>query len=81
MFIWADDEYAKKYPLKLENLQNNSNRKVSSAESVFYTMINIGNLSINGYDSTKSLSGNSYLPPKRLVLGENGTLYDFDKLK
>ncbi len=81
LFIWADDEYAKKYPLKLENLQNNSNRKVSSAESVFYTMINIGNLSINGYDSTKSLSGNSYLPPKRLVLGENGTLYDFDKLK
>ncbi len=81
LFIWTDDEYAKKYPGKLENLQNNSNKKVSSSESVFYTMINIGNLSINGYDSTKSLSGNSYQPPNRLVLGENGTLYDFDKLK
>ena len=81
LFIWADEEYAKKYPTKLENLKNNSNRKVSSAESVFYTVINIGNLSINGYDSTKSLSGNSYQPGPRMVLGENGNLYDFDKLK
>ncbi len=81
LFVWTDDVYAQKYPYKLENLQNNSNKKVSSSESVFYTMINIGNLSINGYDSTKSLSGNSYQPGKRVVLGENGTLYDFDNLK
>lgn len=81
LFIWANDEYAKKYPEKLENLRNNSNQKVSSSPSVFYTLINIGNLSINGYDSTKSLSENSYLPGKRVVLGENGILYDFDKLR
>ncbi len=81
LFIWTDDAYAKKHPEKLENLRNNSNQKVSSAASVFYTTIDIGNLSINGYDSTKSLSGNSYVPGKRLVLGENNTLYNFEDLK
>lgn len=81
LFVWTDNEYSKKYPGKLENLRNNSDKKVSSSESVFYTMINIGNLSINGYDPTKSLSDSLYKSPKRMVLGENGKLYNFDDLK
>lgn len=81
LFVWADSAYAKKYPEKMENLKSNADKKVSSAQDVFYTMINLGNLSINGDDSTKNLSGKSYRPEKRVVLGENGKLYDFDKLK
>ncbi len=81
LFVWADSAYAKKYPEKLENLRGNVNKKVSSSQDVFYTMINLGNLSINGFDSSKDLSGKSFVPGERMVLGENGTLYDFDKLK
>ncbi len=81
LFVWADDLYAKKYPEKIENLRENADKKVSSAQDVFYTMINMGNLSINGYDSTKSLSSKAFVPGKRLVLGENGILYNYDELK
>ncbi|MEO8109716.1 MAG: phosphoethanolamine transferase [Ginsengibacter sp.] len=81
LFVWTDSAYAKKYPEKMENLKSNADKKVSSAQDVFYTIINLGNLSINGYDSTKDLSGKSFVPDKRVVLGESGKLYDFDKLK
>lgn len=81
LFVWLSDKYAAKYPGLIENLKLNKQQKISSAESVFYTMIDIGQLSISGYDSTKSLAGRSFITSKQIVLGENGKLYNFKDLK
>lgn len=81
LFIWLNDRYAAANASVIENLKKNKDQKISSAESVFYTMIDMAGLTMPGFDSTKNLSGRSFLPSKQMVLGENGKLYNFNDLK
>ncbi len=81
LFLWFSDGYAQKYPEILSNLKANENQKISSAESVFYTLINVGGLSITGFDSTHNLAGKKFVPSKQVILGEEGKLYNYKDLR
>ncbi|MBS1738492.1 MAG: sulfatase-like hydrolase/transferase [Bacteroidetes bacterium] len=81
LFLWFSDSYAQKYPDILSNLKANENQKASSAEDVFYTLINVGRLSITGFDSSRNLAGKQFVPSAQKVLGDEGKLYNFKDLR
>jgi glucan phosphoethanolaminetransferase (alkaline phosphatase superfamily) len=81
LFVWFNQQYASAYPGVINNVRINSSQKISSAETVFYTLTDIGRLSYKGFDSTKNLAGSYLLPSRQPVLGELGKLYYFDQLK
>jgi glucan phosphoethanolaminetransferase (alkaline phosphatase superfamily) len=60
MLVWYSDEYANKYPEKVENLQKNKTKAVSS-QVLFYSLLDMANVK-EVVDSTKSISS-SYLQP------------------
>jgi glucan phosphoethanolaminetransferase (alkaline phosphatase superfamily) len=81
LFIWCNDNYAQHNPLVLQTINENKNTKISSAESVFYSVIDIAGLSITGNDSTKSVAKKYLQASKQIVLGENSKLYNYNDLK
>lgn len=81
LFLWFNNGYAQKYPDILSNLKANENQKASSAEDVFHTLISVGRLSISGFDSSRNLAGQKFVPSKQVILGEEGKLYDYRELR
>lgn len=81
LFFWFNDKYAATYPSVLQNLEANKDKKVSSAISAFYTMLDISRLRIDGFDSTKSLARDGFQPGEQLIIGDGGKIYHFDALK
>lgn len=81
IFIWFNDQYVKQFPLVLKNLESNKDKKVSSASDVFYTLIDMGQLSISGFDSTSSLANPAFVPSKQSILGDVGKIYNYSDIK
>lgn len=81
LFVWANNGYASSHPDILKNLGFNLNQKISSSESVFYTMIDLGRLTLNDPDTVKSLTNKNFLQSRQIILGDNGKLYNFSDLK
>jgi glucan phosphoethanolaminetransferase (alkaline phosphatase superfamily) len=80
LFIWMNEQYRNSYPFIGNNLNKHLNEKVSSAESVFYTMIDIGRLHIAGFDSSKSLTSPYFLPSRQPIRGDNDKIYFYNDL-
>jgi len=81
LFVWANNLYVSTGLETMGNLKNNIQQKVSSSESVFYTMIDLGRLFLNDPDTIKSLACRNFLPSRQIILGDNGKLYFFSELK
>ncbi|RZL97138.1 MAG: hypothetical protein EOO88_62990, partial [Pedobacter sp.] len=81
LFIYPTDNFAAKYPQLISNMRANAGKKISSAESVFYTMTDLAGLILNGDDSTKKLTSPALLPSKQQILGDNGKVYNYADLK
>ncbi len=80
-FVWLDKKYVQNYPQVYDALRANANKKVSSAVNAFYTMIDIGRLSISGFDSSASLANPVFREPEQNILGDAGKIYKFKDLK
>lgn len=81
MFAWANEKYVKKNPQIWDNLERNKDLKISTALNVFYTVIDMGRLSISGFDSTASLARPTFVSPPQLLYGDEGKIYNFKDLK
>lgn len=81
LFVWLNTTYAEKSKDLLENLRGNADKKVSTALNVFYTMIDIGKLSISGFNDTASLARKTFLPANQTILGDENRIYHYDQLK
>ena len=67
MFIWASEQFKTAYPEKFTHLANNITKPVSNLY-LFDTLLDIGNIHINGYDNTLSLVQEDFTPRTRYVL-------------
>jgi glucan phosphoethanolaminetransferase (alkaline phosphatase superfamily) len=65
-FIWTSSHYQKTFPNKEKSLQANTTRKVSAADNVFYTVLDMANISFPGFDDTKSLASPSCKDSRQL---------------
>lgn len=81
LFVWLNPGYAQKNAEILKNLKDNSGKKVNTALNVFYTMIDIGKLSISGFNDSASLARKTFVPAEQTILGDESKLYHYDQLK
>lgn len=81
LFVWLNNKYKENNELIYQSLESNESKKVSTALNVFYTMIDIGKLSISGFDSTASLARPGFKEPEQIILGDADKIYHFKDLK
>lgn len=75
--IWYSDLYKKLYPHKIENILKNSNKKISSANNLFESMLEIGQVTYPQLNRQRSIISNQFKEEKRFVLsGLNPVDYD-----
>ncbi|MDD3405531.1 MAG: phosphoethanolamine transferase [Paludibacteraceae bacterium] len=55
MMIWVSDEYKQKYAQKYINLQSNKDKNISSM-TVFHSLLDLGNIQYETFDSTLSIA-------------------------
>jgi glucan phosphoethanolaminetransferase (alkaline phosphatase superfamily) len=77
-FIWTSDQYNSLYADKRLMLQNHVHEKLG-ALNVFYSLIDMANISYPGFDSTKSIASPYFQPSIRKYYGEEkrAVVYDF----
>lgn len=65
-FVWLSEQSKEKNPILYENLQKNKNQKATT-ESVFYTLLDMGNIEVlpKFYQKEKSLGNSFYQSPKK----------------
>lgn len=73
MFIWTSKAYRIAYPQKVQNLIANKDRSLS-AENIFYSFLDMANISYDGEDSSKSFASSTYTPRKRTFVTKAGHL-------
>lgn len=61
LFIWTSEGYNSTYPTKRLQLEQNLAKKIG-AENIFYTLVDLGNLTFPEFDSTKSISSPYFQP-------------------
>jgi glucan phosphoethanolaminetransferase (alkaline phosphatase superfamily) len=83
LFFWFSDAFVKADPHFTDTLAANQNKAVSSAESIFYTTLHIGNIDIPSDPNFKKydLCSPSFVESKQKVLKENNTITTLPMLK
>lgn len=62
MFVWVNDCYKVEFPFKMDILQANRNKLVSSTASVYDTMLDLAGINTRYIDYSLSLASESYTP-------------------
>lgn len=81
LIFWSNDRYKEQHTGTVEAIKSNENKKVSTALNVFYTLIDIGRLSLPGFDSSASLASPAFHEPQQKILGDADKIYYFKDLK
>lgn len=76
MFFWYSDEYAARFPEKLEALRANSRDRLTT-ENVFPTFVDAAGITFATQDLTRSAMSRSFVERRRRVVSLAG-LVDFD---
>lgn len=71
LFVWLSDQYISSNPAAITNLNRNKNVPISSAENIFYSLLDLAKISMPTYDSTKSYASAAFTPSDQLIIGEN----------
>lgn len=75
--IWYSDSYKEIYPDKIQNLLNNKNKKISSANNLFNSILDIGQIIYPNIDTNRSIMSSTFKEEPRFVLsGLNPVDYD-----
>ncbi len=81
LFIWGSDLFLKKNADKFSFLRQHKDRKISSADNVFHTILDMAGIGIKNSDSTRSIASPYFTDSRQEVLGENGKVTPFDEIK
>lgn len=75
-FIWTSNEYNTTYKWKRQNLLKNKNRRLGEND-IFYTLLNMSNISFPQFDSTNSISSSAFHDSKQEYIeqGASGIHY------
>lgn len=81
LFIWFSDSYRTIYPLKVEALIKNKDRKIS-AHNLLDSMLNMADIQYEGrdFDLPESIFSNKLEFKKREILAPDYKTVDCDKL-
>lgn len=60
-FLWTSDKYRQQYPGKMQVIMNNRNKKLGGS-NVFYTLLDLADISFKGIDETKSMAAPAFRP-------------------
>ncbi|MDH7464643.1 phosphoethanolamine transferase [Chitinophagaceae bacterium 26-R-25] len=83
LFFWASDNFSNSNPQVISSLIKNQDKPVSSAESIFYTTLHLGNIEIPSDLNFRKhdLCSPFFEESKQKVLKENGTITTLPMLK
>jgi glucan phosphoethanolaminetransferase (alkaline phosphatase superfamily) len=76
LFIWTSDRYNRIYPSKISALLSHQDSKIGEND-IFYTLLNLANITFPGFDSTKSISSNAFKDSRQEYIeqGDNHPKY------
>jgi glucan phosphoethanolaminetransferase (alkaline phosphatase superfamily) len=78
-FMWYSNIYYEKFPLKIKNLINNKNKKVSS-NNIFYSIIDIADIKTDKNNLDKSISSNLFKEDSlRYIISPSNNIFIYDK--
>lgn len=60
-FLWTSDKYRQQYPEKIQAIMNNRNKKMGGS-NVFYSLLDLADISFAGMDKTKSIADPAFRP-------------------
>lgn len=80
LFIWTSERYSKVYSDKRRNLEAHVSEKIG-AENIFYTLSDIANIRIAGFDSSKSLASENFHPSAQKYYGDDKRAHHFGALE
>ena len=70
LFIWTSKSYNSIFQAKRLNLEARVSEKIG-AENIFYTLADIANITMQGFDSTKSFSHRAFVPSEQKFYGDD----------
>lgn len=70
MLVWLSASFAENHPEKDLALNANTEKNVSSSESMFHTASDLAGLVLPAFDATRSLCNNAYREPSRIYLND-----------
>jgi glucan phosphoethanolaminetransferase (alkaline phosphatase superfamily) len=80
LFIWTSERYSKVYPDKRMNLEAHVSKKIGT-ENIFYTLSDLANIRIAGFDSSKSLANGNFRPSEQKYYGDDKRAHHFAALE
>ena len=69
LFIWTSEGYKKIFPSKRSHLEKNMAKKIGT-ENIFYTQLDLANIGIDAFDSTKSFAHPGFVPSQQMYYGD-----------
>ncbi|MGC1244563.1 MAG: phosphoethanolamine transferase [Chryseosolibacter sp.] len=70
LFVWTSDLYKRHYPEKQNNLEAHVSEKIG-AENIFYTLADMAHISVEGFDSKKSIAHRNFQPSLQKYYGDD----------
>jgi len=79
LFLWLSEHYKNVYPDKYLTMKMNKDKGISS-ENIFFSILDIANITYDGEDLTRSIASSNLKTYKREVLTVNNNRIPFDNL-
>jgi glucan phosphoethanolaminetransferase (alkaline phosphatase superfamily) len=79
LFIWTSDNFMKWFPAKRNYLELNVSKKIGT-ENIFYTLLDLANIGMEDFDSTKSFAHPDFLPSQQKFYGDDNHARLFSQL-
>lgn len=79
--VWTSDCYRKTYPEKIQALQNNRQKNVSSSASLFHTMLDMAGIETRYREECKSVASNCFLEVPRVYLNDHNEARSLKDMK
>lgn len=80
LFIWSSRGYNHLYPDKRKNLEAHLADKIGT-ENIFYTALDMANIRIDGFDSTKSIAHAGFLPSQQKYYSDDKRARPFAQIE
>ena len=79
LFVWTSESYSNYFPEKRKNLEANAASSIG-AENIFYTLGDIANIRMDGFDSTRSFAHRAFIPSHQKFYGDDKRGHSFAEL-
>ena len=70
MLLWTSSEYSALFPEKIEAMQRNAHRYISSTRSLFHTILDMAGIDSPMYDPSLSVMSGVYRSPQARYLND-----------